>query len=123
MKIKLSVFERNIIVPMLPKEAHAIDLRLILNARKALAPTDAELKKWGMDKAEPGTPIPQSVLEKEAEIELGDFVLKTLYKHLDDLEKDGKLPMEKLSLWEKVVEADILELKKEAKPDKKKKKK
>ena len=114
--MKLTVFERAVLVNVLPKEGNFKTLKTVRKLREDLSLTEEEGELYKVaflpgDKDSPegkmtwktvdddGTPIPQ---EKEIEVsKLGSELIQGI---LEKLNEQGKLTMEHYSLYEKFIE-------------------
>lgn len=109
MKIKLSTFDRLVASSLLPNEGKYHELKHLREVKESLSMTEAEHKlfqphvindqdgklnaRW--DK------INEAIPEKE--IDFHEWLFNIIYDELRDQEKNGKLPMERFSLYEKFV--------------------
>ena len=109
MKVKLSVFERFIVSAMLPNEGKYHELKHLQEIKEVMAMSADEYKqfeplvtnntegklnaKWDV--------VNEAIHEKE--IDFNEWLFNVIYDELRDLEKKGKLPMEKITLYEKFV--------------------
>jgi hypothetical protein len=105
MKVKLSVYERLVLLNILPKEGNFITLKILRQIREELSFNEKEIKDLKLT-SDPvkgtATWIPEKDPNKE--IEIGRETKKIIVEVLEKLDKDSKLSQEHLSLYEKFVE-------------------
>lgn len=105
MKLKLSVYERLVLLNILPKEGNFITLKIIRQLREGLSFNEKEIKdlKLGINQ-EKGTATWEQEKDPNKEVEIGREAKKIIVEVLEKLDKDGKLTQEHFSLYEKFVE-------------------
>ena len=105
MKLKLSVYERLVLLNILPKEGNFITLKIVRQLREGLSFNEKEIKetKLAID-PEKGTATWEQEKDPNKEIEIGREAKKVIVEALEKLDKDAKLTQEHFSLYEKFVE-------------------
>lgn len=109
--MELTVFERAVLLNVLPKEGNFKTLRTVKKLRENLSLSDEEIDKWQPSvedgnvwwkvQDDEGNPIPQ-----QAEVEITEHGKEVVREILQKLDKDKKLKMEHYSLYEKFVGDD-----------------
>jgi len=114
MKVKLNIMERFLVLNILPKENNIITLRTIKTLQDTILPSeeeldDIEMKVITQDKN--GNPLPQpqnqwnrAKGEIEKEFEIGERAQDIVCDALRKLDKDKKLNLEHMSIWDKFME-------------------
>ena len=103
-KIKLNLFERLVVMSLLPAESNFITLKIIRDLQTVLAPTEEEYKLAGLKAAEGGGVNADdwnAVLEKE--VIFGDIAKGLIVDALKKLDEAKKLTNEHFSVYEKFV--------------------
>lgn len=105
MKIKLSVYERLVLLNILPKEGNFITLKITRQLREGLSFNEKEIKelKLAID-PEKGNATWNPSKDPNKEVEIGREAKKIIVESLEKLDKDAKLTQEHFSLFEKFVE-------------------
>ena len=105
MKIKLNVYERLVMLNILPKEGNFITLKIVRQLREGLSFDEKEIKelKLTIDPAK-GNATWEQDKDPNKEIEIGREAKKVIVESLEKLDKDEKLTQEHFSLYEKFVE-------------------
>lgn len=105
MKIKLNVYERLVLLNILPKEGNFITLKILRQLREGLSFNEKEIKdlKLAIDQ-EKGTATWDQEKEPNKEMEIGREGKKIIVETLEKLDEDKKLTHEHYSLYEKFVE-------------------
>ena len=103
-KIKLNLFERLVVMSLLPAESNFITLKIIRDLQTVLAPTEEEYKLAGLKAAEGGGVNADdwnAVPEKE--IVFGDIAKSIIVDALKKLDEAKQLKMEQFSVYEKFI--------------------
>ena len=105
----LSVFERAVLMNVLPKEGNFTNLKALRVLKENLSlsedenkiyqPQIIEGKFFWKTQDDEGNPIPQN-----KEIEIGEIVTELIKKTLKNLNSQNKLKEEHISLYEKFIE-------------------
>jgi len=105
MKLKLSVYERLVLLNILPKEGNFITLKIIRQLREDLSFNEKDVKelKLSID-PEKGNATWDVSKDPNKEVEIGREANKVIIEALEKLDKDEKLTQEHFSLYEKFVE-------------------
>lgn len=103
-KVKLNLYERVVVMSLLPVEANFMTWRIIKELQMELAPSDEEAVLAGLDKL-PGGGIKAEnwfiVVEKE--IVFGDIALGLVVDALKKLDKAEKLTNDHFTIYEKFI--------------------
>jgi len=122
MKIKLTIFERLVASSILPNEGKYHELKHLRETKEAMAMSADEYKQFEplvTNNAEGKLNAKWDVVNEvihEKEIDFNEWLFNIIYDELRNLEKNGKLPMEKMTLYEKFVRG--IEHDKQDEPDK-----
>ena len=105
MKMNLAVFERLVLLSILPKEGNFITLKIVRQLREGLSFNEKEIKevKLSID-PEKGNATWDASKDPNKEVEIGREAKKIIVDALEKLDKDSKLTQEHFSLYEKFVE-------------------
>jgi hypothetical protein len=100
--MKLSLYERLMLLGMLPREGNYVTLKVLNNLKLSLAPTEEEIKEWGivvnMEKNQTTWAI-----NGETEIPIGEKATDIIVAAIKKLDRENKLPMEAMGLYEKFI--------------------
>jgi fructosamine-3-kinase len=101
-KMKLNLSERLTILGILPKEGSFVTLQIIRDLQKNLSPTEEEFKEFEIkqDAQKIGWNAKGAI---EKEIKLGEKAQDIVVEVLKELDKNKKLSLQHVSLWEKFV--------------------
>lgn len=100
--MKLNISERLTILQILPIEGNFVTLNIILNLRKALAPTEEDYKKY--DLVQKGDKVSWNDKgNEEVEIEIGEKATDIIVESLEKLDKDKKLTNQHFSVYKKFI--------------------
>lgn len=110
MKIKLSVYERLVLLNVLPKEGNFITLKITRQLREGLSFNEKDIKelKLTIDPVK-GNATWDAEKDPNKEMDIGREAKKIIVETLEKLDKDEKLTQEHFSLYEKFVEEKKLE--------------
>lgn len=103
-KVKLNLFERLVVMSLLPTESNFITLKIIRDLQSVLAPTEEEIKLTGLEAVEGGGVNAKdwnAVPEKE--IVFGDIAKGIIVEALKKLDEAEQLKMEQFSVYEKFI--------------------
>ena len=101
--MKLTVFERMMLLPILPKESNFVTLRIIRTLTESVGLNEKEFKEFGV--VQEGDQIKWNPKgNEEREIEIGEKATDIIIEALKKLDKDDKLTGQHISLYEKFVE-------------------
>jgi hypothetical protein len=98
--MELSVFERLVLLNILPKEGNVVTVRIIHDLRNRLGFTEEELEKIQFTSNEKGTSWKQNV---NAEIEIKGQALKIICEAFDKLSNDNLLTVEILPVYDRFM--------------------
>ena len=103
--MKLAVFERLVLLNVLPQEGNFITLKIVRKLRENLSFDEKELKalKLTVD-PEKGNATWDTAKEPNKDVEIGREARKIIVTALEKLDKDEKLTQEHFTLFEKFVE-------------------
>jgi len=114
MKTKLNILERFLVLNILPKENNIMTLKTIRKLQDTLLPSDEELDEIEMKiitEDSNGNPLPQpqnqfnkKKAEVEKEFEIAERGHDIISDALNKLDKEKKLNLEHMSLWDKFME-------------------
>lgn len=103
-KVKLNLFERIVVMSLLPKEGSFITLKIIRDLQMELAPTEEEAALSGLVDLETGGIKAENWFAvKEKEIVFGDIAKGLVVDALKKLDDEEKLRDEHFSLYEKFI--------------------
>ena len=102
-KIKLNLFERLVVMSLLPTESNFITLRIIRDLQGILAPTEEEIKLSGLEAMEGGVNAKDWNAVPEKEIVFGDIAKSIIVDALKKLDEAKQLKMEQFSVYEKFI--------------------
>lgn len=101
--MKLNVLERIVTLQLLPQEGSYATLKIVFECKQALAITEKEYKEFEIvEDKETGVHWNENGV-KEIEIGLGEKATKIIVEALKDVDKQGKLTAQNVSLYEKFV--------------------
>lgn len=102
----LSVFERLLLLSVLPKEGDLTTIRIVRDLKSALSFTESEhaVLKFQVDPATGGTKWDNQI--DPVEIPVGSKAHKLITDALDELNKAKKLSLEHLPVYERFLEAE-----------------
>lgn len=101
--MKLNVRERILLLNILPQETNFVTLRIIRNLKENLSFKENELKEYEI-KIEGEKVFWNLEKDNEAEIEIGEKATDIIVEALKKLDKENKLTMDFVSLYEKFIE-------------------
>jgi len=103
--MELSVFERLILLNILPREGDYRTLRQLRELREELAFSDDEQAalQFRQDEQEPGTMHWLTEADRPKDVPLGDSVMELIGTTLRDLDRRHKLRDEQMGLYERFV--------------------
>ncbi len=105
MKIKLSVFERLVLLNILPKEGNFLTLKIVRQLREGLSFEEKEIKEVDLTiDPKTGQATWDTAKDPNKEIEIGREAKKIIVEVLEKLDKDNKLGEQHITLYEKFVE-------------------
>ena len=102
-KIKLNLFERLVVMSLLPTESNFITLKIVRDLQTNLAPTEEEIKLSGLESMEGGVNAKDWNAVPEKEIIFGDIAKGIIVDALKKLDEAKQLKMEQFSVYEKFV--------------------
>lgn len=103
--MKLSVYERLVLLNTLPNEGNFITLKIVRELREGLSFNEKEIKELNLTvNPEKGTATWDKEKEPNKEIDIGREAKKIIVEALEKLDKDEKMTQEHFSLYEKFVE-------------------
>ena len=102
--MQLGVFDRLILLNILPKEGDFTTLKIVRKLREDLSFTEAEHKALQFQQEE-GNVKWQSEADKLTEIAIGEKAMDIIKDVLKKLDKDKKLSEQHYNIYEKFVES------------------
>jgi hypothetical protein len=102
-KVKLNMLERLTVISLLPKETNFANWKIINDLKNQLSPTEKELTILNPQTAENGGLTGNWDAVPEKEITFGEVTEKMVVDALKELDENGKLLAEHLSLYEKFI--------------------
>ena len=102
--MKLTVFERLILLNILPKEGNFVTLKIVRKLREDLSFNEKEIKELDLKVDDKGNATWNPAKDKGKEIEIGGQANKIIVEALEKLNKDNKLTESHLSVYEKFIE-------------------
>ena len=103
-KVKLTLFERFVVISLLPSEGSYITLKIVRELQMELAPTEEEAKLAGVFEVEGGgTDAEDWDAVALKEIVFGDIAKGIIVDALEELDEGEKLTQQHFSLFEKFV--------------------
>lgn len=100
--MKLNVFERLMLLSILPQEGNFVTLKVLRELKSNLGLSEKELKEFEV-KQENDQVIWNTKGNEELEIEIGEKATDIVIEALKQLDKDKKLTEQYFSLYEKFV--------------------
>lgn len=100
--MELGVFDRLILLNVLPKEGEVTTIRIVRTLREDLSFSEEEHKALEF-KFEEGNVQWKQDADKPKEVEIGEKATDLIVETMKKLSSDKKLTMEHLSLYEKFV--------------------
>lgn len=101
--MKLGVLDRLLILNILPKEGNIITLRLIRDIIQKVGLSDKELKDLKMKQIDNGRVTWDNSKEIIKDINLGESAIGIISDEFKRLNKDKKLTMEHMNVYDKFV--------------------
>ncbi len=103
-KVSLNLFERMVVLALLPAEGNFATLKIVNELKMELAPTEEEFKKAGLSALESGGIQAKDWLAvPEKEITLGETAEGIIVKALKKLDKESKLRAEHMTVYAKFI--------------------
>jgi len=102
--MNLNVFERLILLSILPKEGNFVTLKIIRKLREDLSFSEEEIAEIDLKLDDKGNATWNPAKDKGKEVEIGGQANKVIVEALEKLNKDNKLTENHLSIYEKFVE-------------------
>jgi len=103
MKVKLNLMERFLVLQLLPKENNFATLKIVRLLQERLSPSEDEFKEFEVKQE--GEKITWNIKgNEEREIEIGAKAHDMICDALKDLDKDKKLALSHISIYDKFVE-------------------
>ena len=103
-KVSLNLFERIVVMGLLPAEGNFATLKIVNELKMELAPTEEEFKKAGLSALESGGIQAKDWLAvPEKEITLGETAEGIIVKALKKLDKESKLRAEHMTVYAKFI--------------------
>lgn len=104
-KVKLNLFERLVVMGMLPAEGNFATLKIVNELRMELAPSEEEYQKAGLSIMENGQGVQAKDWNavKEKELKLGETAKGIIVKALKKLDKEMKLKNEHMTIYMKFI--------------------
>jgi len=102
--MKLTVFERLILLNILPKEGNFVTLKIVRELREGLSFDEKEIKEIDLKIDDKGNATWNPAKDKNKDVEIGGQANKIIVETLEKLDKDNKLTESHLSVYEKFIE-------------------
>jgi len=105
-KVSLNLFERLVVLGLLPKESNFATLKIVGDLQKELAPTEEEFKQAGLTTMEDGSGIQAKdwFAVPEKEFTLGEIAEGIIVDALKKLDNSKKLKPEHISIFKKFID-------------------
>jgi len=100
--MKLNVFERLVLLPILPKEGNFVTLKILRDLNSKLSLSEADFKEFEVTQKDDKVTWNQKGNE-EREIEIGAKATSIICEALEELNKNKKLTERYFSLYEKFI--------------------
>ena len=105
--MKFKVFERLVLLNILPKEGNFITLKIVRELREGLSFNEKEIKELNIEiDPEKGNASWNIKADKEKDVEMGREAKKIIIEILENLDKDKKLTQDHFTLFEKFIEKE-----------------
>lgn len=102
--MKLSVFERLVLLHTLPKEGNYVTLKIIRQLREALSFDEAEIEKLELKiDPEKGNASWNKAKDEGKEVEIGREARRIIRETFEKLDKNNKLTLDHYELYEKFI--------------------
>jgi hemerythrin superfamily protein len=102
--MEFTIFERLLLLRALPAEGNIITLRIVRDLRNNLSLTEEEIKDQEVKQDETTQLIKWKNPDYKKEIVIGEKAMDIIAESLTKLNRENKLTMEYLPLYEKIVE-------------------
>jgi len=102
--MKLTVFERLMLLNILPKEGNFVTLKIVRELREGLSFNEKEIKDLNLKVDDKGNATWNPAKDKNKDVEIGGQANKIIVETLEKLDKDKKLTESHLSVYEKFIE-------------------
>ena len=102
--MKLTVFERLMLLNILPKEGNFVTLKIVRELREGLSFNEKEIKELDLKIDDKGNATWNPAKDKNKDVEIGGQANKIIVETLEKLDKDKKLTESHLSVYEKFIE-------------------
>ena len=99
--MKLQIQERLLILNILPKEGNIVTIRLLKDLIGNVGLSGEEIKKWKVQTKENNQVVWDNTQATEKEINLEETAKNLISERLELLNKESKLTIEQLSLYDK----------------------
>jgi len=103
--MKLTVFERLILMSILPGEGNFVTLKIVHQLKQSLSFNEDEIKKYKfVQDMEKGSVVWDQSVDQEADIQIGEKAMDLIVSALKKLDEGKKLTNQHFSLYEKFIE-------------------
>ena len=103
-KVKLNLYERVVVMSLLPPEGNFVTLKIVRDLQAELAPSEEEAKIAGLeDLPTGGVKAKNWFLVVEKEIVFGDIALGLVVDALKKLDEEKKLTNDHFTVYEKFI--------------------
>ncbi len=99
--MKLQIQERLLILNILPKEGNIVTVRLLKEIIGSVGLSGEEIKKWKVQTKENNQVVWDNTKSTEKEVNLGESAKGLISERLELLNKESKLTLEQLTLYDK----------------------
>ena len=99
--MKLHIQERLLILNILPKEGSIVTVRLLKELIGSVGLSGEEIKKWKVQTKDNNQVVWDNTQTTEKDIHIGDSAKALIAEKLEILNKESKLTVEQLSLYDK----------------------
>lgn len=100
--MNLSILERLVLLKVLPKEGDYATLKILTTLRLTLSFSEDEMKAWGIS-GDPATGRTDWKVNGEADIPIGEKATDIVVDALKGLNREKKLPLEAMSVYDKFI--------------------
>ena len=101
--MKLGVFDRLILLSVLPREGDLISLRVVLDLQTALGFTEAEHKRLQFKKGKDGETLWRRAADRKREFKLGEKAQEIILGRFKELEEQKKLLVDHVPIYERFL--------------------
>jgi hypothetical protein len=116
--MKLNIPDRITLLNILPNEGNVVTLRLIMDFQRQVGFTGKEIKDWKIANKVDGRGRPYVVWDSDfteatKDIQIGDAMSGIIVNQLKNLDRNGKLSIDMMSLYDRFVDGKLKTSKKQ----------